>query len=540
MGSAVVLEKQERYFQKETVSKTFEMVINDKECHPIAALPTASGKSYVIALLIDEILSHNPRHNILVLCDREEILAQDHEELESYFGTEIGLYSAGLDSRTIKKITVAGIQSMFKKHDLFSRFDFVIIDECDSVNDENNSRYRIFLKKLLANYIGLTATPYGLKGGYLHEGKNALFNCISVDYTRGEKFLQLQNDGYLAKIFSIPTKVKFDEKKLSTLAGDFSLKSQSEHFDVEETTEAAILETIYYGANFKRWLLFAIDIKHAENISDCLTKHGISNCVIHSKMEGDRKEILKESKRGVYRAIVNVDVLTIGYNDPLIDLVGLYFATKSPRKHVQTGGRLLRPHPDIEYKLILDFGGNFMRMGPLNEVKIKSLYDKKKTKSEPMMKQCSECNVLNYLSAKICCNCEHEFPVSVKLKSKADMKSEIVKTSFDIPRKNEGIIAWANVTSRRFERKSRRGHHDFIKITYLCGLVAYTDYLYPMGNGWSSYYAKNWMDQRWLDDRCGPVYSVSSIMLNQRYIALEKAIRIDTTGKEPKIVDVQL
>jgi DNA repair protein RadD len=526
-----------RQCQIESVDVTFEIVINNKDRHPIFALPTGAGKSLAICMLIDKILSHDPRHNILVLCDRGTILGQDHKDLEDYFGIDIGLYSADLDSHTIEKITVAGIQSIYKKSDLFKRFDFVIVDECDSVNDKSNSMYRSFLSNLDAVYVGTTATPYGLKGGYLHEGENPLFTEICVDYTRGEKYLQLVEEGVLPRIFSRPTSVKFDSTGLKTLAGDFSLKDQSEKFDIDPITRAAMIETAFYGKNFKRWLLFAIDIKHAENIGRILTEMGISNCVVHSKMARDKLEVLEEAKAGKYRAIINVDILTIGYNDPKIDLVGLYFCTKSPRKHVQTSGRL-RVDKDTEFKLVLDFGGNFAELGPLNNVKLKSLKKKKNEKSEPMMKTCPECGMYCYMGAKRCENCDFEFPVSVKLKSNSDANAQIIQSVFEKPKEKveKGFKSWEVVSKVEYERHSKIGSPDSICVKYSCGMLIHKDYVSIEHGGYPSHLARHWIDFRW-KGKGKPPRTVNEFLANQDLISKPAEILVDSTGKYKRIAD---
>ena len=74
-----------------------------------------------------------------------------------------------------------------------------------------------------------------------------------------------------------------------------------------------------------------------------------------------------------------MDVLTTGFDDPDIDLIALMRPTKSPILHVQTVGRGLRPSPKKDHCLILDFAGNTMRLGPVNDMRVK-MRDKNKRK----------------------------------------------------------------------------------------------------------------------------------------------------------------
>ena len=107
-----------RWYQTESSQALFHAVKDDKTIHPVAVLPTGSGKTFTICELINLYLSHNPHANVLVLSHVREILEQNHEALEGFFEIDVGLYSAGLGSKTINKITVAGIQSCYKKPEL--------------------------------------------------------------------------------------------------------------------------------------------------------------------------------------------------------------------------------------------------------------------------------------------------------------------------------------------------------------------------------------------------------------------------------------
>ena len=111
----------------------------------------------------------NLKENILVLSHVKEILEQNFNTLAGL--DDIGLYSAGLEVKHIGRVTVAGIQSIWRKPEIFSEVDVVLIDECHMVADVG--MYRSFLDDLNVPYLGLTATPMRLKQGYIY--KNGLF-----------------------------------------------------------------------------------------------------------------------------------------------------------------------------------------------------------------------------------------------------------------------------------------------------------------------------------------------------------------------------
>ena len=97
---------------------------------------------------------------------------------------------------------------------------------------------------------------------------------------------------------------------------------------------------------------------------------GIPTGLVHSKMEFDRDTEIQKFKEGHYKAVVNVNVLTTGFDDPEIDLIALLRPTQSPVIHVQTIGRGLRISEGKKHCMILDFAGNTKRLGPINDVHI--------------------------------------------------------------------------------------------------------------------------------------------------------------------------
>ena len=262
---------QDRWYQDNCVDVLF-LSLKEKGCHPVAAIPTGGGKTVILCKLIDKLLSDNPTKNILVLSHVKEILSQDYFSIRDYFEwdeeamdysepSQIGIYSAGMNSeilnaKTIKKITVAGIQSAYRSPELFKHFDVVVIDEAHRINTNQRGMYRQFLATLKANYAGLTATPYRTDHGYIHEGENSLFNLLAYDLTSLNNFNRLIKEGYLSKLISKKTKLFLDPKGARTTAGDFNNKDLGEKLNREEITNTAIEEIIKFGEGYKKMACF--------------------------------------------------------------------------------------------------------------------------------------------------------------------------------------------------------------------------------------------------------------------------------------------
>lgn len=473
---------QSRWYQVEACNALMASVVQ-KDCHPIVVAPTGSGKSFMICDFIDHYLTQHPSARILVLSHIQEILEQDFDALEEFFeGFAVGLYSAGLDSKVIDKITVAGIQSVWRRPELFKDVEIVIVDECHLVTIKQNGMYRKFLSKLTATYIGFTATHFRLGHGYIHIGPNNLFNHIAYDMSEPAIFNRLVEEGYLTKLITKATLMKMDTEGIKIRARDFALNELSHRFDRIAVTDAAVDEIIEFGFNYKKWLIFAIDIDHAEHITHTLFMKGINAAVVHSKMDADRKSVVRGFKNGNYRAVVNVDILKMGLDVPDIDLIVMLRPTKSPVIHVQAIGRGLRPHPSKTHCLVLDFAGNTKRLGPINDVRIKQK-EKGKGTGDPIVKECPNCQALVHPSVRVCDICGHEFVFKTNLTAQAGT-AEIVRST---------VAQWYKIDRVTYALHDKLGKPTSLKVTYRIGLQTFSEWICFDHDGFAKYSADNWV-----------------------------------------------
>jgi superfamily II DNA or RNA helicase len=144
---------------------------------------------------------------------------------------------------------------------------------------------------------------------------------------------------------------------------------------------------------------------------DCkFTKKERANCLIWFKNTQDA-------------ILCNVGILTTGFNEPTIQTIILYRATKSLPLFLQMVGRGSRNIKGIKETFnILDFGNNFNEHGLWEADRVWSLKKKKKKKEgAPPMKECKSCGALCYASEKVCKACGHIFPVSIKKKQESEI-----------------------------------------------------------------------------------------------------------------------
>ncbi|TVQ59726.1 MAG: DEAD/DEAH box helicase, partial [Rhodobacteraceae bacterium] len=192
--------------------------------HPLIVIPTAGGKSLVMARFVQGVLQTWPDQRILILTHVRELIAQNHAELIGLWPeAPAGIYSAGLGRREIgARILFAGIQSIHRRAWDVQQCDLVLIDEAHLIPGASNTMYRRFLDTLMRinpklKVIGFTATPYRLDSGMLHEGDGALFTDIAFEVSVRE----LIDDGWLCPLVSKQAATRLDTAGVGTRGGEF-------------------------------------------------------------------------------------------------------------------------------------------------------------------------------------------------------------------------------------------------------------------------------------------------------------------------------
>ena len=518
-----------REYQVEAVKSIFAY-FQTKPGNPLVAMPTATGKSVVIAMFAQAALYYYPATRIMVLTHVKELIAQNHEKLMALWPfASAGIYSAGLKRKdTRQSITFAGIGSVAKRAKEFGYIDIVMIDEAHMVSPAEETLYQKFLADLrLLNpqlkVIGFTATPWRLGTGHLTTG--GIFTDVCFDITGMQAFNRLIAEGYLCPLIPKKTTQQLSTDGLHMRGGEFVQSELQFAVDKLEITAAALLETMEQGFERKHWLVFASGVQHAIHISDMLNDMGIAAIAIHSDMGDEaRDKAILDFKAGKYRAAVNNNVLTTGFDFPAIDLIVMLRPTASTVLWVQMLGRGTRMHPDKKDTLVLDFSGNTRRLGPINDPVIPRKKGDKGGGEAPV-KICVMCNTFNHTSVTHCVACGHEFHFAVKIKGTAG-NEELLK--LDLP-----VVEIFKVDHITYGMYEKLGRPPMMKTTYYCGLRAFSDYVCIQHDGFAQRKARQWWRER-----TGEPFPESTVHAMHMTDALRPAthLRIVVNKKYPEII----
>lgn len=339
---------------------------------PLICIPTAGGKTVIFATLIKRLLQDYPGVSVLILAHRQELISQAEAKLKAVWPqAPAGVYAASLGRREIRQVTIASRDTIAPVIDAVGQFTFVIVDEAHRMNVRDEGQYRKLVAKLRMNYpdlvvIGFTATPFRLGQGRIYgDGKP----FADLAYRIGIKELTAQ--GYLSPLTSLaPAAGAIDTAGVKITAGDFNEHQLEERATAEGIIEAAVdewLETAYQAGR-QATVFFCVSLKHAELTRDAILARGVEAQSVSGKTPGaERAALLDAFDRGEFPALCNVGVLTEGWDCTRVDCIALLRPTQSASLYVQMAGRGLRLHPGKSDCLVLDFGGNIERLGPVDE-----------------------------------------------------------------------------------------------------------------------------------------------------------------------------
>lgn len=457
--------------------------------NPLVVIPTAGGKSLVMASFIEGVLKAWPDQRILIVTHVRELIAQNHAEMIGLWpDAPAGIYSAGLGKREAQaRILFAGIQSIHRRAAEIGHTDLVLIDEAHLIPGKSSTMYRRFLDALKGinpalKVIGLTATPFRLDCGMLHEGQNALFTDIAYE----APVRHLIDAGYLSPLVSKQPATRLDVSKVGTRAGDFIARDLAAAVDQDAITRAAVTEIIEHGRDLKSWLAFCSGVEHARHVAEEFGRQGISCRTIFGDTPKDERDaILAAFKRGEIRALASMGVLTTGFNAPGVDLIALLRPTQSAGLYVQMVGRGTRLAPGKENCLVLDFAGNVRRHGPIDLVRPKRPGDG--GGGEAPTKVCPDCDSIIALSSMECPDCGYVFPAK---------EVKIAPTAATLPVLSPKAPQWVAVSNVSYSRHDKRGGRPSLKVTYSCGLTSYQEWICFEHQGYARRKAEDWWRKR--------------------------------------------
>jgi DNA repair protein RadD len=373
---------------------------------------TGAGKSHIISAVAETIHRISNGKRVLCLAPSAELVVQNYEKYIAT-GSPASIFSASAGRKELRYPVVFGTPMTVRNRiaKFGNEFAMVIVDECHGITPtvqgiiekikETNHNLRV---------VGMTATPYRLGTGYIfrqwpngnpvseHETINPYFDACVYQIRAPELIEQ--------KFLTPPTIGAIHADTYRTMDMELNAQGKFSAEDIDRAyhghgrkTSAIIADVIAQAQNRQGVLIFAATIQHAQECLASLPEE-LSAIVTGETPQKDRADILTRFKAREIKYLVNVAVLTTGFDATHVDVVALLRATESVGLMQQIVGRGLRISEGKTDCILLDYAENFERHCPDGDIFSPTIKLSKKSDETFFDVKCPECKKMNIFRAR--------------------------------------------------------------------------------------------------------------------------------------------
>lgn len=349
-----------RDYQELGIEACIKILNSKKPKREIVISPTAGGKSLYVAFAAMAV-----DYSLIVLQPSKELLTQNYKKFLE-LGGEAEIYSASMKSRNLGKVTFATIGSIKKEVDNVKSLGVkgIIIDEAH-LGTQSDSTIRRFITACgITNVLGLTATPIYLKGGMdgaelkmMNRVKGSLFR----DIAHVTQISELVEKKFWSRLLYIEEEIDESLLDLNSNGSDYTLESQKVFYE-GNLLKSKILSYVdrLRRDNRKSILIFVPSIEEAVELQKLLPG---SKSVYTGISDKDRDQIIEDFKSLELDVVINVNILSVGFDHPQLDAIITARSTNSIAIYYQQIGRGVRIHPLKKNCRIIDLSGNVKNFG---------------------------------------------------------------------------------------------------------------------------------------------------------------------------------
>lgn len=320
----------------------------DEHASTLLVMATGTGKTEVFS----EVIRRSGKR-AMVLAHRGELIWQAVKRIQGLgidCAVEMAELQADTNIWTQPEVVVSTIQTQcagnkgngrmafFKPED----FGLVIVDEA---HHATSSTWRKTLNYYKQNpdlkVLGVTATPDRAD----EQALGQVFESVAFDY----EILDAINDGYLVPIDQQMVVIEhLDFSAIRTTAGDLNGADLAAVMEAEKNLHGVVSASLEIIQD-RQSVVFAVSVKQAELMAEIFNRHkpGMASWVCGKTPKDQRKQILRDFDNGDLQVVVNVGVLTEGWDSPNCEVIIQARPTKSRCLYSQMVGRATRPLPGL-------------------------------------------------------------------------------------------------------------------------------------------------------------------------------------------------
>ena len=380
----------------------------DAHGNTLAVAPTGSGKTIMLSAVTGKVLA-TPDAKACILAHRTELTGQNRDK---FTRVNPGMRTSVFDAHEKSwggQATFAMVQTLSRPSHLAAMptLDLLVIDEA---HHASSPTYRAVIDAVLARnpraaVCGLTATPNRGDGKGLRE----VFNNVADQISLGEMIAA----GHLVppRTFVIDVGVQEALRTVRRTAMDFDMDAVASILDKQLITDAVIRHWKLHAPT-RKTIVFCSTVGHAQHVCAAFVDAGVHAVLIHGELsDADRKARLAEYESGHAQVVVNVAVLTEGYDYTPTSCVVLLRPSSYKSTFIQMVGRGLRTVDPEDFPgviktdcVVLDFGTASLMHGSLEqEVHL----DGHPGDGDAPTKDCPTCGAIVPLACMECPLCGH-------------------------------------------------------------------------------------------------------------------------------------
>ena len=318
----------------------------------LAVLPTGLGKTVLFAEIIRRM--HERGARAMVLAHREELITQAADKIQRVTGLEaqieMGEYHVQTYFGKMPPVVVSTVQTHCAGGDgagRMSKFDpqdfgLLVIDEAHHATAGTYRRCIDWYRQNPAcKVLGVTATPDRADEAALGQ----VFDAVAYEYG----VLEAIQNGWLVPIEQqMVTVGSLDFSGVRTTAGDLNQGDLAEVMENERNLQGIAAPTVEICGE-RRAIIFATTVEQAERLAEILNRYKPDKAawLCGKTDKEDRRNMLADFKAGRLQYVVNVGVLTEGFDDAGVQVVVMARPTKSRALYAQMAGRGTRPAEEV-------------------------------------------------------------------------------------------------------------------------------------------------------------------------------------------------
>ena len=446
--------------QKEFVQRSIAAL--KQHGNTLGVAPTGSGKTIMLSGVVGEMLTGSDA-KACILAHRDELTQQNSVKF-SRVNPDIRTSIVNAEEKSWRgRATFAMVQTLARDTNLddMPTLDLLVVDEAHHITAGSYTRIidKAVSRNPKLNIYGVTATP--------NRGDKKLLRAVFSNVADQIRIGELIASGHLVPpvtyVIDVGTQDKL--KNVRRVADDFDMGQVESVMNTMPVNSAVIHHWKHYAGD-RKTVIFCSTLRHAEDVTNAFRAAGISTSLVHGELStAERKQALADYETGSAQVIVNVAVLTEGWDYQPTSCVVLLRPSSHKSTMIQMIGRGLRTVDPAEFPgviktdcIVLDFGISTSIHRSLEEdIKLEA---REWSGDKPTI-NCPGCNGIIPARARECPLCGAEITPPAKSEKEATELTDFVMREIDLLQRSSfqwcdlfgddaalvagGFTAWAGV-----------------------------------------------------------------------------------------------